>query len=303
MSPLTRRLLLPSFLLLVLSLLPVISTLHAEDNAILLSGDVQLRIADAFMEEGEYYRAITEFKKYLILFPDSGRADYASFGIGMAYYKGEEYRDAVRSFTSMRERYPDSAHALPARYHEGFSRWKLKEYETARITFDAIAEDHPESGYAPRALAASSLAALDEDKPDISQAGLERFVDRYPGHPGAGNVEEALSLLGRYRERPQKSPFLAGFMSAILPGSGYMYAEHYGDGVTAFLLNGLFIAGAATSFHQENYAVGTIVAVIGVPFYFGNIYGSANAANKWNLGVRNEYVGKVHLALSPLFLP
>lgn len=298
-----RRLPLPSFFLFLLFLPFVFSTLHAEDNAILLTGDVQLRIAEAFMEEGEYFRAITEFKKYLILFPDSGRADYASFGIGMAYFKGEEYRDAARSFASMREKYPESAHALPARYQEGFSRWKLKEYGTARVTFEAIAEDHPASGYAPRALAASSLVALDEDRPDISQAGLERFIDRYPGHPGAGNVKEALALLGRYQDLPQKSPALAGFMSAILPGSGYMYAEHYGDGVTAFLINGLFIAGAATGFHQENYAVGAIVAGVGLPFYFGNIYGSANAAKKWNLGVRNESIGKIHITLSPIFEP
>jgi len=303
MSPPTRRLLLPSLSLFLLFLPSVFPTLRAEDNAILLTGDVQLRVADAFMVEGEYYRAITEFKKYLILFPDSGRADYAAFGIGMAYYKGEEYRAAAGSFSSMRERYPESPHALPALYHEGFSCWKLKEHEKARVTLEALAEDHPESGYAPRALAASSLVALDEDKPDISRAGLERFLDRYPGHPGAGNVREALALLGRFRGLPQKSPVLAGFLSAVLPGSGYMYAEHYGDGVTAFLINGLFIAGAATGFHQENYAVGTIVAGVGLPFYFGNIYGSANAARKWNLGVRNEYVVKIHLALSPLFEP
>jgi len=303
MIPPTRRLLLPSFLLFLLSFPSVFSPLRAEDNAILLTGDVQLRVADAFMEEGEYYRAITEYKKYLILFPDSGRADAASFGIGMAYYKGEEYRAAAGSFSSMREKYPESAHALPARYHEAFSRWKLKEHETARAMFEDLAEDHPESGYAPRALAAASLVALDEDKPDISRAGFKRFVDRYPGNPGAENVNMALALLDRYQDRPQKSPVLAGFLSAVLPGSGYMYAEHYGDGVTAFLINGLFIAGAATGFHQENYAVGTIVAGIGLPFYFGNIYGSANAARKWNLGVRNQSVEKIHLTLSPLFEP
>jgi len=301
MSLLARRILLPSALLLLLSLPPVFSALHAEGNAILLTGDVQLRMADAFMEEGEYFRAITEYKKYLILFPDSGKADYASFGIGMAYYKGEEYRDAARTFSSMREKYPESAHALPARYHEGFSRWKLKDYEAARVTLETLAEDHPESVYAPRALAASSLVALDEDKPGVSRAGLERFVDRYPGHPGADSVKTALALLERYPDRPRKSPVLAGFLSAVLPGSGYMYAEHYGDGVTAFLINGLFIAGAATGFHQENYAVGTIVAGVGLPFYLGNIYGSANAAKKWNEGVRNEFIEKIHLTLSPLF--
>ena len=81
--------------------------------------------------------------------------------------------------------------------------------------------------------------------------------------------------IDRYQELPEKSPVLAGVMSAILPGSGYIYAEHYGDGITAFLINGLFIAGTITAIHQENYAVAGIVGGVGVPFYLGNIYGSA----------------------------
>jgi hypothetical protein len=90
-------------------------------------------------------------------------------------------------------------------------------------------------------------------------------------------------------------------MSAIIPGSGYMYAGHYGDGITAFLINGLFIAGTIPGIRQENYAVGAIVGGIGLPFYFGNIYGSANAAKKWNLAVRNKVREKVHLALALSF--
>ncbi|MBA4393244.1 MAG: hypothetical protein C0407_06800 [Desulfobacca sp.] len=76
---------------------------------------------------------------------------------------------------------------------------------------------------------------------------------------------------------------------------------HFGDGVTAFLINGLFIAGTITGIRQENYAVGAIVGGIGLPFYFGNIYGSANAAKKRNLAVRNEVREKVHLVLAPFF--
>lgn len=89
-------------------------------------------------------------------------------------------------------------------------------------------------------------------------------------------------------------------MSAILPGSGYIYAERYGDGITAFLINGLFIAGTIAAIHQENYAVAGIVGGVGVPFYLGNIYGSANAAKKWNLGARSEITRKIHSTLAPL---
>jgi tetratricopeptide (TPR) repeat protein len=293
-----RRLLPIPFLLILL--LTSASPLHADDGAILLTGDVQLKIADAFMKEGEYYRAVTEYKKFLILFPDSGKADYASFEIAMAYFKGEEYGAAARSFQAMREKYPESSYAIQAGYLEGSSQWKLKNYDRARMALEALVEQHPQSEYAPRSLVVICLAALDENKAEVSRQALKRFLDQYPGHPGVQNVKEAAVQLDRYQELPEKSPELAGFLSAILPGSGYIYAEHYGDGITAFLINGLFIAGTITAIHQENYGVAGIVGGVGVPFYLGNIYGSANAAKKWNLGVRNEVIQKIHLTLSPL---
>jgi TolA-binding protein len=293
-----HRLLPISYLLLIL--LASVSPIHADDGAVLFTGDVQLKIADAFMEEGEYYRAVTEYKKFLILFPDSGKVDYATFEIGMAYFKGGEYGAAARSFLAMREKYPESGYAIQAGYLEGSSQWKLKNYDGARMPLEEIAERHPGSEYAPRALVVICLAALDENKAEVSRQALNRFLDRYPGHPGEENVREAAAQIDRYQELPEKSPVLAGVMSAILPGSGYIYAEHYGDGITAFLINGLFIAGTITAIHQENYAVAGIVGGVGVPFYLGNIYGSANAAKKWNLGVRNEIIKKIHTTLAPL---
>jgi TolA-binding protein len=297
MKSLQRLLPIPFLLFLFLA---SVSPLHAEDGAVLLTGEVQLKIADAFMEEGEYYRAVTEYKKFLILFPDSAKADYAFFEIGMAYFKGEEYGAAARSFLVLREKYPESGYAIQAGYLEGVSQWKLKNYDRARAALEILVEQYPESEYAPRSLVVICLAALDENKAEVSRQALKRFLERYPDHPGEENVREALALLDRYQELPEKSPVLAGVMSAILPGSGYIYAEHYGDGITAFLINGLFIAGTITAIHQENYAVAGIVGGVGVPFYLGNIYGSANAAKKWNLGVRNEIIQKIHSTLSPL---
>jgi len=297
MNSLQRLLPIPFLLFLFLA---SVAPLHAEDGAVLFTGDVQLKIADAFMEEGEYYRAVTEYKKFLILFPDSAKADYAFFGIAMAYFKGEEYGAAARSFLALREKYPESGYAMQAGYLGAVSQWKLKNYDRARAALEALAEKYPESEYAPRSLVVICLAALDENKAEVSRQALKRFLEQYPGHPGVENVREALALLDRYQELPEKSPVLAGVMSAILPGSGYIYAEHYGDGITAFLINGLFIAGTITAIHQENYGVAGIVGGVGVPFYLGNIYGSANAAKKWNLGVRNEIIQKIHSTLSPL---
>jgi len=253
----------------------------AAEKGILLTEEIQLKIADVFLEEGEYYRAVTEYKKFLILFPDSERADYALFQTGRAYYDGGGCASSEQSFRSVREKYPGSPYALKAYYFEGLSEWKLDKPEQAKTLFEDLAEAFPDSEYAPLA-----LAALDREDIGAAKKGLEQFCLRYPAHPQMEKVREALLLFDHYEKLPRKSPFLAAVMSALLPGSGYFYAEHYSDGLTAFLINALFIAGSLTAVHQENYAGAGIAGGIGLPFYVGNIYGSANAAQKWNLSVR-----------------
>jgi hypothetical protein len=39
------------------------------------------------------------------------------------------------------------------------------------------------------------------------------------------------------------------------------------------------------------------VGGIGLPFYLGNIYGSANAAKKWNIAVRNELRSRISVTI------
>jgi tetratricopeptide (TPR) repeat protein len=267
------------------------------EKGLWLTDEIQLKIADAFMEEGEYYRAITEYKKLLILFPDSEKADYALVKICAAYYNGEEYESSLRSFSSLKVKYPKSKYVPDAMYLEGLSYWKLKNLAKAVSTFDVIAETFPRSEYAPLALVAGSLAALDEEKIHASTGRLTKLIDRYPEHPGAKRAGQAIPLINRYQKLPHKSKVLAAVMSALIPGSGYVYAGRYWDGLSAFVINALFIAGTITAIHAENYPVAGIVGGAGLPFYFGNIYGSANAAKKWNLNVKLDLKDRVYVTL------
>lgn len=276
------------FLLLAALFLLLSSTCHGEETGILLTESVQLKLADAFMAEGEYYRAVTEYKKFLILFPDSKRTDYAGFRIATAYYRGEEYESAARAFAAFQERYPRSGYAAEAGFYEGVSYLGLNRPARAESAFTRVATAYPDSEYGRRALLGTSLIQFDRNDTAGSRRQLERYLVAYTADDRTGQVRDAISLLERNREPAQKSPLAAGILSALIPGSGHVYAGHYGDGITSLFLNGLFIAGTVMSVKQENYAVAGIVGTIGLPFYIGNIYGAANAATKYNLGIRND---------------
>jgi outer membrane protein assembly factor BamD (BamD/ComL family) len=275
-----------------------LESLSASENGILLSENMLLKVADAFMEESEFYRAITEYKKFLILFPESDQGDYAVLKIGLAYYHGEEYEASVRNLENLREKYQESRYIPESMYFAGLGYWKLKKYENAKTSLDGISKSYPDSIYAPKALIASTMLDLDQDHLDNSMQDMEKLIHAYPDHPASIQARETIVLLDQYRNLPIKSEILAGVMSAIVPGSGYVYAEHYGDGITAFLINALAVAGTITAVGNENYAVAAIVGGIGLPFYFGNIYGSANAVKKWNLAARNELRNRISVTLN-----
>jgi tetratricopeptide (TPR) repeat protein len=287
-----RLLLLTAAFFLILPL-----SLRAEDTSIVFTEEVQLKLADAFMAEGEYFRAVTEYKKFAILFAGSKKMDYALYRIGLAYYYGDEYEQAARAFASIGTSYGRSSYVPAAVYREGVSYWRLDQPEKAARAFEKVLTADPASEYARLALLGKSLAEFDLNNIPACRQELERFIQSYPEDAKTGNVRETISLLDRHRELPQKSPLVAGVMSALMPGSGHIYAGHYGDGVTAFLLNGLFIAGTVIAVRQENYAVAGVVGVIGLPFYIGNIYGAANAATKYNIGVKKDLRGKIAISL------
>jgi tetratricopeptide (TPR) repeat protein len=269
--------------LLLLVLLPVCVT--AADDSIVLTGDIQMRLGDAFMSEGEYYRAITEYKKYLILFPDGSQRDAALFQAGRAYYLGLEYDPAVQAFAELRSRFPDSPYAAEAAFLAGVCNARLNRPDKADDAFEEAAVRKTAPAIASEARLGRSF--LDFDRGDMTGARdeLQRFLADFPADQRAGKVRTALTLLPQDGELPRKSTLAAGILSAIVPGSGHVYAGHYGDGATALLLNGLFITGTVVAVRQENYAVAGVVGVIGLPFYIGNIYGAANVAAKWNLAV------------------
>lgn len=276
-----------SFSLIFIFLFVINSAAVGAGQSVVLTDDVQMALGRAFMAEQDYYRAITEYKKLHILFPDSAYLAEAHYQIGMAYYLGKDYAAAIKSFVKVRQNY-DAAFYSSAAFHEGLCYTRLGRLGEAELAFERsrfFDAKHPAAVDAQLALA---LNALEKNDPAGCRSDLENFLLEYPEDDRAAAVQSSLGLLGQYEAHPKKSPVAAGILSAVLPGAGQVYAEHYRDGAMAFVVNGLFIAGTIIAIDDENYPAAAIVGGIGLPFYVGNIYGAANSARKWNLSLGRE---------------
>ena len=277
------------------------SPLRAGDGFIVLTEEVQLRVAEAFLAEKEYYRAITEFKRFLYLFPESERGDQVLLQIGSAYLQGGDPDQAAGSLLSLRDKYPSSPLAARSRYLEGLAVWKGKDRKKAESIFEKLAADEPQSPQAPRALAAAALVRLEDEDAPGAREHLRRLLEAYPDHPWDERVRQADTRLLEYQSLPEKSEVLAGSLSAILPGAGYAYAGDWATGVMSLAVNGAFFAATWTALAQGLEAVGILAGGVGLPFYIGNIYGSALAARKWNQAVKKQTRDKIFSALEFVF--
>ncbi len=106
--------------------------------------------------------------------------------------------------------------------------------------------------------------------------------------------DEDFNVLNKFylkRKHPNyKSESIAGILSAIIPGSGKIYTQNYSDGITAFVLTGLFSYLAYDNFKNNHNFRAYLFTSIAAGFYLGNIYGSVASAQIFNARVDFSFI-------------
>jgi TM2 domain-containing membrane protein YozV len=110
--------------------------------------------------------------------------------------------------------------------------------------------------------------------------------------------EKISSLYNWKNDPPYKSPVLAGILSAIIPGSGKVYAGETGDGIVGFLTSAVFSFIAYDNFNAGHKTRGWIWTGIAGVFYAGNVYGSVAAAQIYNAKITFQFNDEINLYLN-----
>jgi len=97
-----------------------------------------------------------------------------------------------------------------------------------------------------------------------------------------------------------KSKFLSGLLSAIIPGTGKMYAGRFSDGFYSLILVGITSWQAHEGFHKNGLesVKGWIYGPMATIFYAGNIYGSVVAVKLINERTENNFIQKINIDLT-----
>lgn len=244
------------------------------------------RFADRLLAEGDFYRAIGEYKRYLFLAPDAPDRTGARLAIGRAYLAGDRAADAAAWFSALAAAETDPAIAAAWRYQAGLARLADEDFAVAADELEAAADGLP--GYRGRALTLRGFALAASDRDEEAVTTL-RLAAR---EPDAGALAPALAdeLARRDELVAHRSPTVAGVLSALLPGAGHVYVGDVGLGLTALAWNGLFAWGLYETVDEELWGLTAVVGVFEALFYGGAITGSIAAAHKFNRDARLNHV-------------
>lgn len=277
------------FYLIASLLLITLNTLSAQELNDLFSYNNRLAFGNNLFCEKDYLRAIDEFNALLV----NNLNDTLQFKVATSYYRMEQYNEAYIEF----QKIGVNSKLYQQTENEKFrTLFKSDKYYLLQNETEKIRPNKNENLFQILRLNNASQLLVNLPLPEKNS-----FVSVYEEAD-----KEQISEFYEWKENsPFKSPTKAAIMSAIIPGLGKVYANEIGDGITAFLLTGLFTYLAIDKFENQQQTSAWIYTALATFFYAGNIYGSATAVENYNAGIQFNFNNEVKLFVNKRnqFLP
>ena len=250
-----------------------------------------LNYAEYLYSKGEFYRAITEYKRYLFHHPrDSGNANLANYRIGLCYEGAgkwelaRNYLEEVLQAKADAELCHRAGIALARTYLSegkyGLSRLELNEVLRKNLFVESVQEARYRKG----------ITYLYE----YNWEGAKQEFDRIDAGKYLSSIELLKPEIKRAMQLPCKSEKFSLRLSTFIPGSGQIYSGAVLKGTISFLLNSSLAYLTYRLAEDEDWAGAAIVFWSGLArFYSGNRSGAVRAAKVWNENLNAEAVNEM----------
>ncbi|MDD5170152.1 MAG: tetratricopeptide repeat protein, partial [Syntrophales bacterium] len=196
-----------SFILLV-SLAIIPHKLFAADDTA-ANSDEAFAFAEALFGEGDYFRAITEYKRVVFHFPEEMISEKCHFRIGECYYRAKRWNEAVEALQAFIVKYPQSSLKTQALYMKGMAEKEMKRFREALDTFRELQDDKA-SSLADKAAYQKVLILIEREEWSKAISILRVIPQESPVYPNASKMAAGLE---RVDSLPHKSPATAGILA------------------------------------------------------------------------------------------
>jgi putative component of membrane protein insertase Oxa1/YidC/SpoIIIJ protein YidD len=248
-------------------------------------GTIDKLEGDLLYRNGFYEQAYFEYVRNFVHERDSATVLKAAF----AAYHAYDYRRFTHEITSLIKLLPEEQNSLSGElyllaakrcYVEGLYPAAYAVLEKYRPFFKTpvLHEEY-------RLLA--KVTALFSNIDSVPELTINDFSSESPLVIYLGRIDSLNRSLDHLRSR---SATAAGFLSAIVPGSGYIIGDHKRTALFAMLFNGLLAWSMVEFVRQENYGAATFSVLLGSGFYIGSIVGSMRAVDSYNQRKRHSLI-------------
>ncbi len=107
------------------------------------------------------------------------------------------------------------------------------------------------------------------------------------------SYREVISVMESRDSLHRKKPKTAMFLSAILPGSGHVYAGATFHGISSFILNAGLISASYLSFKNKSPVLGSFIGYLETGLYLGGIKTAGEDARRSNARKRRVFLKKL----------
>jgi tetratricopeptide (TPR) repeat protein len=212
--------------------------------------------------------------------------------MGLCYYHGEDYEGYIAFIKKNQSNLSiNSTLFAEMNLKLGESYYHLNRYRKTINHLDSIQLD-PQNQYYndTQFLRAISFSRLYDWQSAVNELGKVYQDNSDLEKIKAGNMIRSIE---NFQNQSFKNPFIAGGLSAVIPGSGYAYCHHWGTGIASLLVNGLIVWAFADAWKNKQHGIASLTGFLGVGWFIGNIRGSVKAAQRYNTQIREDFVNSL----------
>ena len=251
------------------------------------SCDNLIAFADNLFSTGDYERAIGEYLRATARCEEDSLRDSLWYRIAVGYLYLSRPLDARRYADRVALSRSDSVYYAKTVCLRTFSYYVEHRYDSAAVNRSVSVKDPVWR----QRLYQIQIASL------LRQYRWQEAV-KTPAPSPADSLSLFLQTIARQGiSLDLKSPVTAGFLSAIVPGSGKLYSRRGWDGLYSLLVVGTMAWQSYEGYRKDGpVSVRCLVfGGLGGVFYAGNIYGSIVASRNYNESKRSSLAERVML--------
>jgi tetratricopeptide (TPR) repeat protein len=249
-----------------------------------------IQFAEHFFEEGDFYQAITEYKRFIFLHPKSTLINYANYKIGLCYKNGKKDKLAQEFFEKVLDNNPEDRLKEETFLMLGQSYIDEGEFESARFEFDELMEcSNSEEEIFSEIHYWKGITYLYEYKWESAQREFDQVIEG----KRIKVSKDLQSYLKKTQNLPYRSEKKARRLSTFLPGSGQIYSGKITNGIISFVFNGSLAYLTARKIDSKDYLSAGLIFTFGVMrFYPGNQENAYRAASEYNKRINSQILRK-----------